>query len=103
MARPYSDEFLMSLATLDPTRLGVQLAKLCVKANLPARYVAQAFGVSRMTIHSWFRGQYVRDKNCTKINNFMRLVEQDYEANKLPAVKLKNARDYIAENIIGKI
>jgi len=103
MARPYSDEFLGSLATLDPTRLGVQLAKLCVKANLPALYVAQAFGVSRMTIHSWFRGQYVRDKNCTKINNFIDIVSKDYELNLLPVVNLKDAKYYIEDKLLNKI
>ena len=38
MARPYSREYLSALTELDSKRLGVRLAKLCVKANLPAQY-----------------------------------------------------------------
>jgi hypothetical protein len=62
MARPYSEQFLLALRKADPTRIGVQLGRVCVKANLPTTYVAEAFNVSRMSIHSWFRGQYVREK-----------------------------------------
>jgi hypothetical protein len=48
MARPYSEQFLLALRKADPTRIGVQLGRVCVKANLPTTYVAEAFNVSRM-------------------------------------------------------
>ena len=53
MARPYSEEFKLGLNRADPTRIGVQLGKVCVKANLPTTYVAEAFNVTRRSIHSW--------------------------------------------------
>ena len=76
MTRPYSDKFLLSLYEANYKKIGVKLAKVCVKANLPSLYVAKTFGVSRMTIHSWFRGSPVRDKNNTKIEKFIALVEE---------------------------
>jgi hypothetical protein len=50
MPRPYSDKFILGLNKGDPKSKGVQLAKICVKAGLPAKYVANVFGVSRMSI-----------------------------------------------------
>ena len=73
MARSYSQSFLETLNTMDPNNLGVQLAKLCVKANLPTSYVARKVGVSRFTIHSWFRGQDIGRKiNAAKVEDFYR-------------------------------
>jgi hypothetical protein len=46
MARPYSDKFLLGLQYADPNLLGVQLAKLCVKANLPTIYITNIFKVA---------------------------------------------------------
>ena len=48
MARPYSEQFIIALSKADPTRVGVQLGKVCVKANLPTTHVAKTFKVSRM-------------------------------------------------------
>lgn len=103
MPRPYSNELRNSLNENNPDRLGVQLGKLCVKANLPALYIAKAFGVTRMSIHSWFRGQYVREKNFNKIENFIKIAEEDFRTGILPALTLNEAKDYIEKNIINKI
>lgn len=103
MARPYSEEFLLALKDFNPKRLGVQLAKLCVKANLPAQYVAEVFGVSRMTIHSWFRGKAIRDKNCTRIENFMVLVREGLHEGDLPVSTLLDAKKYLEYNVSNKI
>jgi transcriptional regulator with XRE-family HTH domain len=103
MARPYSKGYLMALTDLDSKRLGVRLAKLCVKANLPAQYVAEVFGVSRMTIHSWFRGKAIRDKNCTRIENFMVLVREGLHEGDLPVSTLLDAKKYLEYNVSNKI
>jgi len=103
MARPYSKEYLVALTELDSKRLGVRLAKLCVKSNLPAQYVAEVFEVSRMTIHSWFRGKAIRDKNCTKIENFIVLVKEGLHDGQLPVVTLLDAKKYLELNINNKI
>jgi len=95
MGRPYSGQFLVELDRADPERIGVQLARICVRANLPATHVAKAFGVSRMSIHSWFRGKYVREKNYTKIKNFIKTVEDDLKTGHLPAKTSKFAKVYL--------
>lgn len=95
MARPYSGQFLSELDRADPERIGVQLAKICIKANLPATYVAKAFGVSRMSIHSWFRGKYVREKNYNKIVDFIKTVKYDLKTGYLPAKNSKFAKVYL--------
>ena len=64
MSRPYSPQFLSGLNQADDTyRIGYRMAKLCVTARLPAKYVAAAMEVSRATIHNWFRGAVLRGKN----------------------------------------
>jgi hypothetical protein len=103
MARPYSERFLLDLNKADPTRIGVQLGKVCVKANLPTSYVAKAFDVSRMSIHSWFRGQYVREKNYEKILKFIDLVKADLDIGTLPAMSLVDAKKFIDTKVIDKI
>jgi hypothetical protein len=103
MARPYSEKLMISLSKGDPSRIGVQLGKICVKANLPSTYLAQAFDVSRASIHNWFRGQYVRSKNYTKIDNFIKIVEQATLDNILPAETLEDAKKFIDAKVIDKI
>jgi hypothetical protein len=103
MARPYSEQFLISLQKADPTRIGVQLGKICVKANLPTTYVAEAFNVSRMSIHSWFRGQYVREKNYERITKFIELVNKGLDKGTLPAMSPTDAKDFISSKVIDKI
>ena len=103
MARPYSEQFLLSLQKADPTRIGVQLGKLCVKANLPTTYVAEAFNVSRMSIHSWFRGQYVREKNYERITKFIELVNRGLDKGMLPAVSAADAKHFIESKVVDKI
>lgn len=103
MPRPYSERFLLDLNKADPTRIGVQLGKVCVKANLPTSYVAKAFEVSRMSIHSWFRGQYVREKNYEKIYKFIGLVNKGLDRGLLPAMTLRQAQNFIDSKIIDNI
>jgi predicted transcriptional regulator len=100
MPRTYSEKFLLEMHQADPYRAGVQLAKACVKANLPAKYVAEALGVTRMTIYSWFRGKPIRDKNQQVVEVFTEIVEGDMVRGILPANNLQQAKKYI-EDMIG--
>lgn len=102
MSRPYSAKFLSDLDSADDTyRIGYKMAKLCVAANIPAKYVADAMEVSRATVHNWFRGAVLRGKNQDMALAFIRLIEKDLEAGVLPAKSVKEAKAYI-ENMIGK-
>ena len=102
MSRPYSTKFLSELDSADDTyRIGYRIAKVCVTANLPAKYVAAALDVSRATVHNWFRGAVLRGKNQDLALAFIRLVEKDLEAGVLPAKSVKKAKAYI-EDMIGR-
>jgi transcriptional regulator with XRE-family HTH domain len=39
--------------------LGVALGRVCIRADISVSEVAEAFGVSRMTIYNWFKGDSV--------------------------------------------
>jgi hypothetical protein len=96
MSKFYSDQFILGLHHANPQKMGVKLAKICVKAGLPAKYVADVFDVSRMTIHSWFRGGLARDKNNIKIKNFIAFIEKGLKNGDLPVGTIKQARIYLA-------
>ena len=95
MARPYSTKFLVGLSQADPERVGVQLAQVCVDAHLPAASIAAFFGVSRMSVHKWFRGQYIREEKCIKIQRFIARVKEDLQKEALPAGNIKSAKEYL--------
>ena len=103
MPRTYSEPFLIGLHKENPHRTGIALALACVKANLPAKYVAEALEVSRMTVFGWFRGKPIRHKNMLKVETFTDLVESDIAKGILPVKTTAQAKAYIEEMIGQKI
>jgi hypothetical protein len=101
MPRTYSEKFLIAMHQGNPRRIGVTLAKSCVKANLPAKYVAVALNVSRMSLYSWFRGRPIREKNEHIVEAFISLIEKDTNNGILPARSTLAAKKYI-EDMIGQ-
>ena len=101
MSRTYSESFLIELHKANPNRAGTALALACVKANLPAKYVAVALEVTRMTVFSWFRGKPIRHKNLLRVETFTDLVESDTAKGILPAKNTAAAKAYI-EEMIGR-
>lgn len=94
MPRNYSEKFLIAVNKLDEESIGVKLAKACVAANLPAQYVANAMGVSRMTIHSWFRGKPIRDKNSKRAKMLIQFIDLALMENVLPATSMISAKQF---------
>tara|TARA_R110000868_G_scaffold319084_1_gene579846 strand:- start:284 stop:595 length:312 start_codon:yes stop_codon:yes gene_type:complete len=103
MPRTYSQEFINQVKQQDPNKSGIALAQACVGANLPAKYVAVALKVTRMTVYSWFRGKPIRDKNRKLVEVFTDLVESDTAKGMLPARNTLEAKAYIEEMIGQKI
>ena len=101
MPRSYSEPFLIELYKANPNRAGTALALACVKANIPAKYVAEALEVTRMTVFSWFRGKPIRHKNLLKVETLTDLIESDTAKGILPATSNAAAKAYI-EEMIGK-
>lgn len=97
MPRSYSSRFLLTLSKPDAVMDGQLLAKVCVEANLPASYVCKVFGISRMALHTWFRGGPIRTKRMEIVNAFISLVNKDLTAGLLPAKNLKEAKAYIED------
>ena len=99
MPRTYSEPFLIELYKSNPNRACTALALACVKANLPAKYVAVALEVTRMTVFSWFRGKPIRHKNLLKVETLTDLIESDTAKGILPAKNIAEAKAYIEEMI----
>ena len=98
MPRPYSDSFIIGLEKADDNILGIRLAKLCLKANLPVKYVAQGVGTSRQAVHAWFRGGPMKYNNHKRVKEFMSLVEKGLTDGVLPASDIATARVFIEES-----
>lgn len=96
MARPYSDKFLRYIANTDDKSVGIELARLCIEANIPAAHVAAALESSRMTVYGWFRGRDIRAKKRKVIEQFMEIIRQDMANGTLPAKNVAGSRAYIA-------
>jgi hypothetical protein len=101
MSRTYSEAFLIELHKANPHRAGIALALACVSANLPAKYVANALEVTRMTVFSWFRGKPLRHNNLLKVEVLTDLIESDTAKGLLPAKNTKAAKAYL-ENMVGR-
>jgi len=103
MPRTYSQELIDAVNKANPNYPGVALAKACIQANLPSKYVAVALKVTRMTLYSWFRGKPLRHKNKQLAEVFTDLVESDTAKGMLPAKNTQEAKAYIEEMIGQKI
>ncbi len=101
MARTYSPALREYVADPVSYRLGTDLANACIKANLPAGYIAQVFDTSRQTIHSWFRGGAIRPKKRQRIEVFIQLLEEDMKRGVLPCKNLRDAKAYLRD-MVGK-
>ena len=101
MVRSYGEKFLLGLAaTPDDENLGIQLAKACVEANIPATLVANVMGVSRITVYHWFRGQPMKTaKNRKAVEDFLVLMKFAVENGLLPAKDYAAAQGFVKEAI----
>jgi hypothetical protein len=99
MVRRYSAELVELVENAPSYKLGLDLAATCIKANLPAVYVAEVLEVSRYTIHTWFRGGAIRPRKRPRIESFIKLVEEDMEKGILPVKNLLDARYYLGDMV----
>lgn len=98
MPKSYSPAFVEALSKVDMRdNLGIVMARACIKANLPASMVAKILGVSRMTIHTWFRGGPIRAGRVELVHAFLRIVQEDTAKGVLPLADFKSARAYLRD------
>jgi len=55
----YSQNLVFANKKANIESLGVALGRVCIRADISVSEVAEAFGVSRMTIYNWFKGDSV--------------------------------------------
>lgn len=70
----YTTLFIQAVNDANPFYLGVKLAKICIKLNVPVTDVAEYLGVSRPTVYSWFIGK--RDVNPKYQEQIKKLIEK---------------------------
>lgn len=100
MPRTLSSQLLERLESAEESP-GVSLARLCIKAKLPVLYTSVMLGVSRMALHTWFRGGNVRAEHAAKIEKFIQLIEDDIQSGVLPKKTLEETKEY-AEAFAGR-
>lgn len=55
----YSQSLVYANRKADIKSLGVALGRVCIRADISVSRLAGDFGVSRMTIYNWFKGDSV--------------------------------------------
>lgn len=54
----YSYSMVRKIRDADPALIGVKLGALCIERDIPVAQVAADLGVSRVTVYTWFTGQF---------------------------------------------
>lgn len=72
MPKGYSILMADEIKSADSSLLGVKLGRVCLNKDIPVKDVAEFFGVSRMTVYSWFRGKtLVSGKHSDKMKKLL--------------------------------
>jgi hypothetical protein len=102
--RNYSPEFVESLKTKGiHDGIGVVLAKRCVKANIPTTLVSRLIGVSRQTVHTWFRGGTVSSGRVQYLEALIRIIDSDLAKGVLPLTDYKSIEAYYESLTSGPV
>ena len=56
MTYGYSQSLVAANKQANPKSLGVALGRVCTQKGISVSRVADYFGVSRMTVYNWFKG-----------------------------------------------
>ena len=59
MTYGYSQSLVYANKKASIKSLGVALGRVCIRANISVTKIADDFGVTRMTIYNWFKGDSV--------------------------------------------
>jgi transcriptional regulator with XRE-family HTH domain len=72
MTKGYSTLTVREVEEANQELLGVKLGNLCIAKGIPVVDVSEYFGVSRVTVYSWFRGKtIVSGKHIDNINKLI--------------------------------
>lgn len=99
MARPISDKLRVYLDQTESDSSGVSLGRACIQAQLPIIHLARALGVSRWTVHKWFRGEPVAQRYRPNVKSAFNRIQQGLQTNELPIKNKADAKNFIEANI----
>jgi hypothetical protein len=57
MSYGYSQSLVLANKTASAKSLGVALGRLCIAKGISVKAISDTFGVSRMTVYNWFKGE----------------------------------------------
>jgi len=58
MSHGYSQSLVQANKEVSARLLGVALGRYCIKQGISVSDTAERFGVSRMTVYMWFKGEH---------------------------------------------
>jgi transcriptional regulator with XRE-family HTH domain len=56
MSYGYSQSLAQTNKSVSAKSLGVALGRICIEQGISVQAIAAVFGVSRMTVYNWFKG-----------------------------------------------
>lgn len=59
MSHGYSQSLVQANKQASARHLGVALGRYCIEQGISVSLIAEHFGVSRMTVYQWFKGDTV--------------------------------------------
>jgi DNA-binding XRE family transcriptional regulator len=95
--RGYSKATIQRVMSLTEDSISVNLAKACVKANLPPGEVAKVLGVTRTTLNSWFKGTNINQSRRDVAQKLLVKLRADLEEGHLPLAGRNQSVDYLRE------
>jgi len=103
MSRPYSDKLLAELNKTESDSVGVRLAKITVELNLPMTHLANGLGVSRWTLHKWFRGEAIAKKYKPKVEHVYENILFFRKSGMLPTTTRKESINFVKNNLFKTV
>lgn len=96
MPRGYSLKTVNRIQSSASTTIGAELARECVKANLPIGEIALYLNVTRATVASWFKDGPIRGESrkgaALKLTE---AIKRDMEAGLLPVKSREEGVEYL--------
>ena len=78
----YSQSLVYANRKASIKSLGVALGRVCIRADISVSEVAEAFGVTRMTIYNWFKGDSIPHSGYAQtINDYITNTKAQHQIN----------------------
>jgi predicted transcriptional regulator len=83
MSYGYSQSLVSANKKASIKSLGVALGRVCIREDISVSHVADFFGVSRMAVYSWFKGDSVPNPEASAaIEKYIRSIKSRHNKQK---------------------